>query len=127
MLIGPRHLHDGVCVDTAFVGEGELPHVGLVGVGLEAQRVLKPEGRLAILDINRFWLTPFLVFFMKFPIKPLGLILFGRDKWEFFIHSLENSLREEELKRELESNRFKVIKTQKRLFGIVYIVSAQRI
>jgi len=93
----------------------------------EAQRVLKPEGRLVILDINRFWLTPLLVFFMKFPIKPLGLILFGRDKWEFFIHSLENSLSEEELKRELESNGFKVIKAQKRLFGIVYIVSAQRI
>jgi demethylmenaquinone methyltransferase/2-methoxy-6-polyprenyl-1,4-benzoquinol methylase len=93
----------------------------------EAQRVLKPEGRLAILDINKFWLTPLLVFFMKFLIKPLGLVLFGRDKWEFFIHSLENSLSEEELKRELESNGFKVIKTQKRLFGIVYIVSAQKI
>jgi demethylmenaquinone methyltransferase/2-methoxy-6-polyprenyl-1,4-benzoquinol methylase len=93
----------------------------------EAQRVLKPEGRLVILDINKFWLTPLLVFFMKFPVKPLGLILFGRDKWEFFIHSLENSLSEEELKRELESNGFKVIKTQKRLYGIVYIVSAQKI
>jgi demethylmenaquinone methyltransferase/2-methoxy-6-polyprenyl-1,4-benzoquinol methylase len=92
----------------------------------EARRVLKPAGRLAILDINKFWLTPLLVFFMKFPIKPLGLILFGRDKWEFFIHSLENSLSEKELKGELESNGFKVIKTQKRLFGIVYIVSAQR-
>ena len=93
----------------------------------EAQRVLKPEGRLVILDINKFWLTPLLVFFMKFPVKPLGLILFGRDKWEFFIHSLENSLSEEELKRKLESNGFKVIKTQKRLYGIVYIVSAQKI
>jgi demethylmenaquinone methyltransferase/2-methoxy-6-polyprenyl-1,4-benzoquinol methylase len=93
----------------------------------EAQRILKPAGRLTILDINKFWLTPLLVFFMKFPIKPLGLILFGRDKWEFFIHSLENSLSEEELKRELESNGFKVIKTQKSLFGIVYIFSAQRI
>jgi demethylmenaquinone methyltransferase/2-methoxy-6-polyprenyl-1,4-benzoquinol methylase len=93
----------------------------------EAQRVLKPEGRLAILDINKFWLTPLLVFFMKFLIKPLGLVLFGRDKWEFFIHSLENSLSEEELKRELESNGFKVIKTQRRLFGIVYVVSAKKI
>jgi demethylmenaquinone methyltransferase/2-methoxy-6-polyprenyl-1,4-benzoquinol methylase len=55
----------------------------------EARGVLKPEGKLAILDINKFWLTPLLVSFMKFPIKPLGLILFGRDKWEFFIHSLK--------------------------------------
>ncbi len=92
----------------------------------EAHRILRPTGKLAILDINRFWLTPLLVFLMKFIIKPFGVMLFGRDKWEFFIHSLENSLRDDEVKKELEAEGFKVIKTQKIMFGLVYIVFAQK-
>ncbi|WP_448587291.1 class I SAM-dependent methyltransferase [Thermocrinis sp.] len=93
----------------------------------EAHRVLIRGGSLAILDINKFWLTPILVFFMKFPIKPLGLLLFGRIKWDFFIHSLQNSIEEKELKRELEEAGFKVKTIQRKLLGIVYITVAEKV
>ena len=93
----------------------------------EAHRVLKKGGNLAILDINKFWLTTVLVFLMKVPIKPLGILLFGGDKWVFFIHSLENSVGEDELKAQLERAKFKVKKIEKRLLGIVYIVVGEKV
>ncbi|WP_333784749.1 class I SAM-dependent methyltransferase [Thermocrinis sp.] len=93
----------------------------------EAKRVLVKDGRLAILDINRFWLTPVLVFLMRFPMKPIGIILFGKDKWDFFIHSLENSVGEEELRKELETAGFAVINTNRKLMGVVYITIAKKV
>lgn len=91
----------------------------------EAKRVLKKGGELALLDINRFSLTPFFVFLMKFPLKPLGLFLFGAEKWSFFIHSLENALSLEEVKKELTEEGFNVLEVQKRLFGVVYLLVAK--
>jgi len=93
----------------------------------EASRVLVKDGKLAILDINRFWLTPMLVFFMKYPMKPVGIVLFGRDKWDFFIHSLKNSVGEEELKKELEKAGFRITNIHKKLLGIVYITVAKKV
>ncbi|MFN4319433.1 MAG: class I SAM-dependent methyltransferase [Aquificaceae bacterium] len=92
----------------------------------EAKRVLREEGCIAILDINKFFLTPLLVFFMKYPLKPLGLLLFGGEKWEFFIHSLENSLGVEEVKGELREEGFYVAEVQRRLFGLVYLILAKK-
>ncbi|MEJ5338201.1 MAG: class I SAM-dependent methyltransferase [Aquificaceae bacterium] len=92
----------------------------------EAKRVLKEGGQLALLDINRFSLTPLLILVMKYPLKPLGLVLFGREKWDFFIHSLENSLRVEEVEKELEEGGFEVVEVQRRLFGLVYLLLARK-
>ncbi len=92
----------------------------------EARRVLGSSGNLALLDINRFSLTPLLIFLMKYPIKPLGLVLFGGEKWDFFIHSLENSLSIEEVKRELQEEGFETVEVQKRLFGLVYLLLARK-
>lgn len=92
----------------------------------EAKRVLRKDGQMALLDINRFSLTPFLIFLMSYPLKPLGLILFGREKWDFFIHSLENSLSIEEVKKELQEEGFEVVEVQKRLFGLVYLLLARK-
>ncbi|MCS6998299.1 MAG: class I SAM-dependent methyltransferase [Aquificaceae bacterium] len=92
----------------------------------EVKRVLKEGGELALLDINRFSLTPLLVFLMKFPLKPFGLLIFGSEKWSFFIHSLENALSLEEVKRELTEEGFEVAEVQKRLFGFVYLLLAKR-
>ncbi|MDW8066736.1 MAG: class I SAM-dependent methyltransferase [Aquificaceae bacterium] len=92
----------------------------------EAKRLLREGGQLSLLDINKFTLTPLLIFLMKYPLKPLGLFLFGRDKWEFFIHSLENSLSVEEVKVELEEEGFEVVEVQKRLLGLVYLLLARK-
>lgn len=92
----------------------------------EARRVLEPKGQMAILDIGRFFLTPLLTFLMKYPIKPLGLFLFGKEKWDFFIHSLENSLSIEEVKRELKEEGFETLEVQRRALGLLYILLAQR-
>jgi len=92
----------------------------------EAKRVLKDNGHMALLDINKFFITPLLIFLMKYPLKPLGLLLFGSDKWAFFIHSLENSLSTEEVKRELEEEGFYVVEVQKRLLGVVYLILAKK-
>ncbi len=92
----------------------------------EARRTLSKGGELAMLDINRFALTPLLIFLMKYPLKPIGLFLFGREKWDFFIHSLENSLSLREVKRELEEEGFEVVEVQKRLFGLVYLLLARK-
>ncbi|MFN7065297.1 MAG: class I SAM-dependent methyltransferase [Aquificaceae bacterium] len=92
----------------------------------EAKRVLKEDGNIALLDISKFSLTPILVFLMKYPLKPLGLLLFGGDKWEFFIHSLENSLSIEEVNKELRGEGFEVVEVQRRLFGLVYLLLAKK-
>ncbi len=92
----------------------------------EAKRVLKGGGELGLLDINRFFLTPLLIFLMKYPLKPFGLMLFGKEKWDFFIHSLENSLSLEEVQKELSEEGFKVVEVQKRLFGLVYLLCCRK-
>ncbi|MCS7262854.1 MAG: class I SAM-dependent methyltransferase [Aquificaceae bacterium] len=92
----------------------------------EARRVLKEGGELALLDINRFSLTPLLVFMMRFPLRPLGRLLFGEDRWSFFIHSLENALKIQQVKEELQEEGFEVVVVQKRLFGLVYLLLARK-
>lgn len=92
----------------------------------EARRVLKDNGHMALLDINRLTITSLLIFLMKYPLKPFGLLMFGADKWAFFIHSLENSLSIEEVKREFEEEGFYVVEVQRRFLGVVYLILAKK-
>ncbi len=93
----------------------------------EAYRVLRKNGKIGILDINRFFLTDILTLFMKYVFKPLGVLLFGKDKWDFFIHSLENSLSIGQVTHELERYGFKKIAQSKELMGLVYLLVFQKI
>lgn len=92
----------------------------------EASRVLKKGGELCLLDINRFNLTPLLVFLMKYPLKPLGLLLFGSERWDFFIHSLENSISVEKVKLELKTHGFEIKALKRRVLGLVYMLCAYK-
>lgn len=93
----------------------------------EAYRVLEKGGQMCILDINRFLGTRILAFIMRYPIKPLGLLMFGRERWDFFLHSLESSLSLSEVKQQLEGENFEVIHTKTYLFGLVYLLKASKV
>ncbi len=93
----------------------------------EACRVLREGGKIAILDINRFFLTSALAFFMKSVIKPIGILIFGKDKWDFFIHSLENCLSIEEIDMEMERAGFTKNRELKRMMGLVYLLVYEKV
>ncbi len=90
----------------------------------EAGRVLEREGRIGILDIRRFSGTGFILFLMRRVFKPVGLLIFGKEKWEFFIHSVENSYSIEELRELLEANGFRLVSLKTRFLGAVVILVA---
>ena len=87
----------------------------------EAQRVLKVGGKIALLDINRFFLTGILVILMRL-IKPLGSLIFGSDRWDFFVHSLENSLSVDQVEKEMGKYGFNKVREERRLLGLVYLL-----
>ncbi len=92
----------------------------------EARRVLKEEGKIGIIDVGRFGGTGVLLFLMKTLLRPFGLLIFGKEKWEFFIRSIEESLPVEEVKRILKEEGFEVLKVRRRMFGTVFIMTAKR-
>jgi demethylmenaquinone methyltransferase/2-methoxy-6-polyprenyl-1,4-benzoquinol methylase len=93
----------------------------------EAYRVLENGGQIGILDINKFAGTKLLSFFIRYPLKPFGLLLFGREKWDFFLHSLENSLSILEVKRYLEAEGFRVSQLSRYMLGVVYVLRADKV
>ena len=87
----------------------------------EAGRLLAEGGRVGIIDIGKFRGTPFLLFLMRTLLKPIGLLLFGKDKWDFFIHSVEESYSLEEIRSMFEGKGFSLSYRSGRFFGVVQI------
>ena len=87
----------------------------------EANRVLRDGGRIGILDIGRMRGTGSLVWLMKTLFKVLGVAIFGKDKWDFFIHSIERSYTPEEVSQMLKDAGFRVDYVGKRMFGLILI------
>ncbi len=90
----------------------------------EAHRTLEEGGKVGIIDIGKFKGTGFLLFLMKTVFKPVGLLIFGKDKWDFFVQSVEESYTVEEVKSMFEGKNFRVEKVSKKLLGSVYIITA---
>ncbi len=93
----------------------------------EARRVLKKGGKIGILDINKTALIDLLKFLSRTILKPVGILIFGKDKWDFFIHSLENSLTYDQIREELERHGFAVRKKTVKLGGAVLIIIGVRV
>ncbi len=88
----------------------------------DSARILKVGGEIGILDVSRIRGTGAVLFMMRTLLKPAGLLIFGRDKWEFFIHSIENSHTAEEVSRMLKEAGFGVKEVRKKLFGFIHII-----
>ncbi|MGB9873807.1 MAG: class I SAM-dependent methyltransferase [Hydrogenobacter sp.] len=93
----------------------------------EAYRVLEEGGQIGILDINKFAGTKLLSFLMRYPLKPLGLLLFGRERWDFFLHSLENALNIDDVEKYLEAEGFKTFQIKRYMLGVVYVLRADKV
>ncbi len=87
----------------------------------EAGRVLKEGGKVGIIDVGRFGGTPILLFLMRTLFRPPGLLLFGRERWEFFIHSVEESYSLEEIKAFFEERGFELEYSVRRFFGVILV------
>ncbi|MEZ0360973.1 MAG: class I SAM-dependent methyltransferase [Hydrogenobacter sp.] len=92
----------------------------------EAYRVLEKGGQMAILDVNRFIGTKILTFLMRYLFRHIGLFIFGKEKWDFFIHSLDNSLNFLDVKEQIEKEGFKVTRIKRYIFGVVYAIRADK-
>ncbi len=92
----------------------------------EAHRTLQDKGKIGIIDVARFKGTFVLAFLMKTLLKPIGFAIFGKEKWEFFIHSVEESYSVQEIDNMLQLKGFKTEKIKKKLLGLIYIISATK-
>ena len=91
----------------------------------EARRVLKKGGRVGLIDIRKFAGNKVLLFLMKTLLLPIGLLIFGKDKWEFFIHSVEKSFSLDEVEEMFRREGFRKVGEEKTFFGLVFIFVAE--
>ncbi len=92
----------------------------------EANRILKRGGRIGVLDLRKFAGSKPLLFLMRTLFLPIGLIIFGKDKWEFFIHSIENSFSLEEIEEMFEKEGFRKVEMETHFFGLVFVFVAEK-
>ncbi|MFP3159304.1 MAG: class I SAM-dependent methyltransferase [Hydrogenobaculum sp.] len=85
----------------------------------EINRVLRKGGRFIVLDTTKFIGMDFFAKISKTFLRPLGVAIFGNKNWDFFIHSLENSLSTEEVKNLCESYGLRLINKKLFIFGMV--------
>ncbi len=93
----------------------------------EINRVLKEKGRLIILDTTKFIGMDFFAHISKTFLRPMGVLIFGNKNWDFFIHSLENSLSTEEIKILCESFGFRLLTRKKFVFGMVGLLAFEKV
>ncbi len=93
----------------------------------EINRTLKKGGRFIILDTTKFVGMDMFARLSKTVLKPLGIAIFGVKNWDFFIHSLENSLSTDEIKNLCESSGFRLLTKKKFVFGMVGLLVFEKI
>jgi len=97
----------------------------------EALRVLKPGGRLIILEASNIflpWLHKAYLLYMEVCMPIIGWIATGGDAsaYKYLLHGIKEFPSAEELKRELEEMRLKDVNFTRLSLGIVAIHTARK-
>jgi len=91
----------------------------------ELSRILKEEGYVSIFDTGRvenekLW-SAFLFFIDKI-LRPLGYIFFSKEEYNYFVESLRNSTKIENLIERFHPHGYTVVYNRKVFLGIAYII-----
>ncbi len=112
------------CSLDAIVSSLVFRHLDNEKALLEFNRVLKEDGLIGILDIAKP--NPLLyriIYFLGNKIfRPIGQLIFSREEWDYFMHSIENSKTERELEKLFEKHSYKKIYSSKKFGGLVIII-----
>ncbi len=93
----------------------------------EIHRVISNGGRLLILDTAKFIGMDFFAKSSKTILRPIGVSIFGNKNWDFFIHSLENSLSPEQMSSLCEAHGFRLLETKTFVFGMVGLLVFEKV
>ncbi|HIE60107.1 MAG TPA: methyltransferase domain-containing protein [Persephonella sp.] len=98
-------------------------HLNYKDILRSLKKILKKEGEISILEIPKpsKFIYFLIIIFMKFIFKPIGILIFTKEEYEYFIHSIENSLTVKELVNLFEKNGFKTVYIEKKLFGLLVL------
>ncbi len=116
------------CSLDAVVSSLVFRHLDNEKALLEFERVLKENGLIGILDIAKP--NPLLykiVYFLANKIfRPIGQLIFSKEEWDYFMHSIENSKTERELEKLFKKHSYKKIYSSKKFGGLVIIIVFQK-
>lgn len=91
--------------------------------------VLKSKGTISILEIGKpenQLIYRFILFFVDKIFRPFGRMIFSKEEWDYFVHSIRNSLKFSEIKPLFEKKGFNILYMKKRFFGLVHVVVLQK-
>lgn len=95
----------------------------------QINEVLKSNGTVSILEIGKpenNLIYKFILLFADKIFRPFGRIIFSKEEWDYFVHSIKNSLKFSEIKPFFQKKGFSILYMKKRFFGLIHIIVLQK-